>query len=63
MGRTENLIDPPLTEMDCKMVHIFHVQFLGKDGSDSLALLKSITLLRRSDLREHIHNCEECETD
>lgn len=56
MGRTENLIDPPLTEADAEALYVFYEEFLGKDGGDTLSLLKSMSLLRRGDLREYIHN-------
>ena len=52
MGRTENLIDPPLTESDADALYTFSEQFLRKDAHDTLSLLKTVTLLRRSDLRE-----------
>src|SRR5687768_200473 len=56
MGRTENLIDPPLTEKDAEVLYTFYEKFLKKDGNDTLSLLKCVTLLRRSDLREYVHN-------
>lgn len=56
MGRTENLIDPPLTELDAQALYTFYEQFLRKGPNDTLSLLKAVTLLRRSDLREHVHN-------
>ncbi len=56
MGRTENLIDPPLTEQDADALYTFFEDFLRKDPHDKLSLLKSITLLRRIDLREYVHN-------
>jgi hypothetical protein len=52
----ENLIDPPLTEKDAHALHVFYEQFLRKDHHDSLSLLKSVTLVRRADLRKYIHN-------
>ena len=56
MGRTENLIDPPLLEADAEDLYIFYEEFLGKDSNDSLSFLKSVSLLRRGDLREYVHN-------
>jgi len=56
MGRTENLIDPPLTEADAQALYLFYEEFLGKDSNDTLSLLKSVSLLRRGDLREYVHN-------
>ena len=56
MGRTENLIDPPLTEKDAEALYTFYEKFLRKDGNDTLSLLKCVTLLRRSDIREYVHN-------
>jgi hypothetical protein len=56
MGRTENLIDPPLTESDAEALYTFFEQFLRKDTHDTLSLLKTATLLRRSDLREYVHH-------
>lgn len=56
MGRTENLIDPPLTEKDAEALYTFYDKFLKKDANDTLSLLKCITLLRRSDIREYVHN-------
>ena len=56
MGRTENLIDPPLAESDAEALYTFFEKFLRKDASDTLSLLKTVTLLRRSDLREFVHH-------
>jgi hypothetical protein len=56
MGRTENLIDPPLTESDAEALYTFFEKFLRKDANDTLSLLKAVTLLRRSDLRENVHH-------
>ena len=56
MGRTENLIDPPLTEADAEALYVFYDEFLGKDGNDTMSFLKSVSLLRRGDLREYVHN-------
>lgn len=56
MGRTENLIDPPLTENDAEALYTFYEDFLRKDVGDTLSFLKCVTLLRRTDLREHVHN-------
>jgi hypothetical protein len=56
MGRTENLIDPPITEKDAHSLHVFYEQFLRKDGHDALSFLKAVVLLRRGDLREFVHN-------
>ena len=39
MGRTENLIDPPITEQDATALYQFYEQFLRKDGHDRLSLL------------------------
>jgi hypothetical protein len=55
MGSTQNLIDPPLSEKDATAFHTFYGEFLKKDEGDALALLKSLALLRRSDLREYLH--------
>ena len=55
MGRTENLIDPPLTEKDAKAFRTFHGKFLKKDEGDLLALCKAVSLMRRADLREYVH--------
>lgn len=57
MGRTENLIDPPLTEKDAAAFWTFFRSFLRKEGGDPLAFLKAVALLRRADLREHVHKC------
>ena len=56
MGRTENLIDPPLTEKDAEALYTFYEKFLRKDGNDTLSLLKCVTLVRRSDIRDYVHN-------
>lgn len=56
MGRTENLIDPPVTEGDAEALYTFFEGFLRKDVSDRLSFLKAVTLLRRSDLREYVHH-------
>jgi hypothetical protein len=56
MGRTENLIDPPITEKDAQALHVFYEQFLNKDEHDALSFLKAVVLLRRGDLREFVHN-------
>jgi hypothetical protein len=56
MGPTENAIDPPLGEKDSEVLYAFFEGFLDKEVHDSLSLLKSVTLLRRSDLREFVHN-------
>jgi hypothetical protein len=56
MGTTENLIDPPLSEKDAAALYTFFREFLEKDARDTLSLLKCVTLLRRSDLREYVHN-------
>ena len=55
MGRTENLIDPPVTEHDAAALYDFYEVLLKKDVADRLSFLKSVTLLRRTDLREYIH--------
>lgn len=56
MGRTENLIDPPLTEQDAEALYTFFEKFLRKGTHDTLSLLKCVTLLRRTDIREYVHN-------
>lgn len=56
MGRTENLIDPPLTEEDANALFVFYEEFLKKDDHDALSFLKAVTLLRRIDLREYVHS-------
>lgn len=56
MGRTENLLDPPLTDADAKALRVFYEEFLHKDAHEPISLLKSLSLLRRIDLREHVHN-------
>ncbi|MCC6742764.1 MAG: hypothetical protein IT175_02790 [Acidobacteria bacterium] len=56
MGRTENLIDPPLVEADAEALYLFYEEFLRKDQGDTLSFLKSMSLLRRGDLREYVHN-------
>lgn len=54
MGTTENLIDPPVTESDAEALYTFYEAFLGKETTDRLSFLKAVTLLRRSELREHV---------
>jgi hypothetical protein len=56
MGRTENLIDPPISEGDAEALYTFFEQFLRKDPYDALSFLKSVTLVRRTDLREFVHH-------
>jgi hypothetical protein len=56
MGRTENLIDPPITEGDAEALYTFYEAFLQKEAGDRLSFLKAVTLLRRSDLREFVHH-------
>ncbi len=55
MGRTENLIDPPVTENDATLLYVFFEELLAKDVGDRLSFLKCATLLRRTDLREYVH--------
>jgi hypothetical protein len=56
MGRTDNLIDPPLKEHDATALYEFFEDLLKKDVSDTLAFLKAVTLMRRNDLREYVHH-------
>lgn len=56
MQRTENPIDPPISERDAEMLYVFYEQFLRKESHDTLSLLKTVTLVRRGDLREYVHN-------
>jgi hypothetical protein len=56
MGRTENLIDPPVTENDAEALYTFFGEFLNKDETDTLSFLKCATLIRRTDLREYVHH-------
>jgi hypothetical protein len=56
MARLESPIDQPITEEDAAALYLFYSEFLRKDPNDALSLLKCVTLLRRNELREYVHN-------
>jgi hypothetical protein len=48
--------DIPLTEADIKSFERFYQDFLGKRPEDRMAFLKALSIYRRGDLREYVHD-------